>query len=88
MILERGEGREKEKERNIDVKEKHSSVASHTHPDRDQAQNPGMCPDWELNQRPFGLCDDAQPTKPPQAGLINKIFIMKYFWPWPGNSFG
>ena len=44
-FLERGEGRKKERERNIDVWEKYQSVASH---------NPGMCPDWELNQPPFG----------------------------------
>ena len=28
-------------------------VASHTSPTRDLACNPGMCPDWELNQRPL-----------------------------------
>ena len=28
LFLKRGEGREKEKERNIDVREKHQSVAS------------------------------------------------------------
>ena len=30
--------------------------------------NPGMCPDQELNQRPFALRDNAQPTEPPQSG--------------------
>ena len=30
LFLERWEGREKEKERNIDVQEKHQWVASHT----------------------------------------------------------
>ena len=39
--------------------EKHQSVvASHMAPTGDLAHNPGMCPDWELNQRPFG----SQPT--------------------------
>ena len=33
LFLERGEGREKERERNIDVREKHRLVASHTAPD-------------------------------------------------------
>ena len=31
-FLERGEGRKKERERNINVKEKHQLVASHMHP--------------------------------------------------------
>ena len=35
--------------------------------------NPGMCPDWESNQRPFALQDNAQPTEPHQPGLL-------YFW--------
>ena len=42
LILERGEGRKKEKERNIDVQEKHQLVASRTPPARDLAYNPGM----------------------------------------------
>ena len=40
LILERGEGREREWERNIDVREKHRSVASH------------MCPVGEPNLQP------------------------------------
>ena len=40
LILERGGGRKKEGERNIDVREKHQSVASHT------------CPDLGLNPQP------------------------------------
>ena len=32
LFLERGEGKEKERERNIDVKEKHQLVSSHTGP--------------------------------------------------------
>ena len=35
--------------------EKHQCViASHIAPTGDLACNPGMCPDWELNWRPFG----------------------------------
>ena len=30
-------------------------VASHVPPTGDLAYNPGVCPDWESNQRPFGL---------------------------------
>ena len=32
-------------------------------PTGDLAHNPGMCPDWELNQRPFGLQACAQSTE-------------------------
>ena len=35
LFLESGEGREKEKERNIEAREKHQSVASRTHTDQD-----------------------------------------------------
>ena len=44
-------------------------VASHTPPTGDLASSPGMCPDWELNLRPFGSQAGAQPTEPHQAGL-------------------
>ena len=44
------EAREKERERNIDVQEKHQSVASPMLPAGNLAHNPGMCPDQELNQ--------------------------------------
>ena len=30
--------------------------------------NPGMCPDQELNWRPFALQDNTQSTKPQQSG--------------------
>ena len=58
------------RERNIDVAEKHPSVASHMHPTKDVALNPGMCPDWESNQQPFSLWDGAQPTEPHWSGLL------------------
>ena len=35
----------------------------------EQSYNPGMWPDWELNQWPFALQDNAQPTEPHQSGL-------------------
>ena len=35
--------------------------------------NSGMCPDWELNQRPFGSQADAQSTEPHQPGLRKKV---------------
>ena len=43
-FLERGEGRERERERNVAVREKHWPVASCTHaPWQDRTYNPGMC---------------------------------------------
>ena len=59
---ERG-GREKEKERNIDVWEKHWLVASHVPPTGDLAHNSGMCPVRESNQWHFGSYADTQSTR-------------------------
>ena len=54
MILERGEGREKERERNIDMREKRGSVAFHMHHYR--RPNPeSRGPDQKSNPRPFDL---------------------------------
>ena len=47
LFLERGEGTEKEGE-------KQCVVASHVAPTGALARNPGMYLDWESNQRPFG----------------------------------
>ena len=44
----------------MDVQEKHQLVASQMPPTRDLAQNPGMCPDQELNWRPLDLEAGAQ----------------------------
>ena len=68
LFLERGEGREKEREKNIIVQEKHSLVASHTPPNGDLAHNLGMCPHWEKNQPPFGSQARVQSTEPHQPG--------------------
>ena len=46
LFLESREGREKEGERKIDVRETSISCLPY---DWDQTHNPGMCPDWELN---------------------------------------
>ena len=35
----------------------------------DLVGKPGMCPDWEWNQRPFGLQAGAQSTEPHQPGF-------------------
>ena len=39
-------------------------------PTGDLTCNPGMYPDWGLNQQPFGLQARTQSTKPHQTGLI------------------
>ena len=67
-FLEREEGREKERERNINVKEKHQLVAFCMPSTGDTAHNSGMCPDGESNQQPFSLQNDAQPNEPYHSG--------------------
>ena len=57
LFLERGERRAKEKERNINV-----WLPLEEFPTGDLACNPGMCPDWESNQRPFGSQAGTQST--------------------------
>ena len=71
LFIFREKGREGEREG-----EKHQYVvASHTPPNGDLARNPGMCPDWELNQQPFGLQAGTQSTEPHQPGLMSHIYI-------------
>ena len=40
----------------------------------DLTGDPVMCPDWELNLRPFGLQTGAQSTEPHQPGLTSQFF--------------
>ena len=49
----------------------HLSATSPNPTTRDLACNPGMCPDWESNQRPFGLQSSTQSTEPHQPGHSN-----------------
>ena len=52
--------------------EKHQCVvASCAPPTGDLAHNPGMCPDWELNQRSPGSQAGTQSTEPHQPGLYS-----------------
>ena len=51
------------KERNMDWLPREQT------PPGDRTCNPGMCPDWESNQRPFTLQDGAQPREPHWSGL-------------------
>ena len=46
--------------------------------------NPGMCPNWELNRRPFGLQSGAQSIEPHQPGqkfyfLIGSLVMQSHF---------
>ena len=56
LFLEIWEGREEERERNI------NQLPLTCPSTKDLASNPGMFPDQELNAWPFGLQGDAQPT--------------------------
>ena len=66
LFLERG--REGEKHQCV--------VASCTPPPGHLARNPGTCPDWELNWRPFGSQSSAQFTEPKQPGPQCLIYII------------
>ena len=72
FFIFRERGREGEREAG-----KHQCVvASHTPPTGDLAHNPSICPDWELNQRPFGSQGGTQSTEPhqPEVNVLNLKF--------------
>ena len=52
-------------------------------PTRFQTCNPGMCPDWESNWRPFALQDDAQAAEPHQSGLDHFFFYFQVRYCFP-----
>ena len=59
--------------------EKHQCVvASHAPLTGDLAYNPGMCPDWELNQQPFGSQAGTHRLSHISQGKKN-LSIMKNF---------
>ena len=69
--------REREEEREG---EKYQCVAAfHTPLAGDLACNPGMCPNWESNLRPFGSQACAQSTELHQPGLL-LFFKKKIFY--------
>ena len=82
LFLERGEGKEKEWERNINVWQMEWVVASHTPQVGDLACNPGVCPEWESNRWPFGLQAGPQSTEPHQPGrsLQSQCIRGKYLY--------
>ena len=55
--------------------EKHPCVSGFHAPSAgDLAHNPGMCPDWESNQRLFGSQAGTQSTQPHQPGRFSFSF--------------
>ena len=64
LFLDRGEGRGK------GGRETSMCGCTRTPPTGDLAHNPGMCPDWESNLRPFGSHASTQSTEPQQPGQI------------------
>ena len=64
------EGKENERER------KQCVVVSCTPPTGNLASNPGMWPDWESNQQPFGSQARTQTTELYQLGLSFYLFLV------------
>ena len=60
LILERGEGREREGEEH--QCERETMIGCLRHAPGHQVCNPGMCPDQESNRQPYGLWDGRCPT--------------------------
>ena len=77
LFLEKGEGKEGEKCQCV--------VASRAPPTGDLAHNPGMCPDWESNRRPFGLEAGTQSTESHQPGLW--YFLSFSIWDVESNTY-
>ena len=77
FFIFRERGREGERERNINVWLPliYFLIGNLTWPG-----NSGMCPDWELNQTPFGLQAGTQSTEPYQPGqlVLFKVRIHTY----------
>ena len=57
-------------EREIEGEKHECVVASHTALNRDLACNPGMCPDWELNQQPLVRRPTFNPLSHTSQGLF------------------
>ena len=77
MILERGEGREKERERNINVREKYGSVASQTRPDQG--------PNLQSKHVPWVGINTATLSHTGQ-GLVLSFFLSFYWTDRPGEG--
>ena len=75
MLIDfRERGREGERERKkIDVGEKHDQLPLICALMGDGTCNLGMCPDWELNPRPYSLLDVAPASQPQRPGLMSTV---------------
>ena len=51
-------------------------VASCMPPNGDLTHNPGICPDWELNQRPFGSQASTQSTEQHSQDCLSYSFTV------------
>ena len=72
LFLDTGEVREEERKRNVNVWLPLMCPLLGT-----LACNPGMCPDWELDQQPFGSQAGTQSAEPHQPGL-RSYFLLRY----------
>ena len=78
----RERGKERGRQKNINVRETHQLVACHMCLDQgDSTCNPGMCPDWKSDLQPVSYRTMPQPTKPPQPGLEIAFLIMVRKYP-------
>ena len=71
LFIFRERVREKERERNINV-----WLPLMGPPTGDLACNPGTCPDWELNQQPFGLQPALTSLSYTSQGLIIQFCLL------------
>ena len=72
LFIFKEKGREGERE----GEEHQCVVTSHASPTGDLARKPGMCPDWELNQQPFGSQAGTQSNEPHQPGQMWLIILI------------
>ena len=71
--------RERRREREREGEKHQCVIASQAPPTGDLAHNPGMCPDWESNRRPFGSKSGTQSTEPHKPGQVPKILFSQLY---------
>ena len=78
--------RQKEREGEREGEKHQCVVASHVPPTGHLACKPGMCPDWESNQEPFGSQVSTQSSEPHQPGPQSYFITFKFnSLGFPGN---
>ena len=82
IFRERGRAGEREGEKHGCVRETSISCLSHVPPTGDLTHNPGKCPDWKLNWRPFVSQAGVQSPEPHQPGR-EKAILNSQFPDWP-----